>query len=230
VILATQRPDSKTIPSQLRAVLGSRFALRVMDWRDSNIILGEQMNTRGYDSSKLLPSHKGVGILRPDGETDAGADVLAMTVRCDYMPNPDWRAICERGRVLREAAGTLDGHATGQPPAPAVDAASVIRALGSGPVRDEADAERGEVGGLPEPLASVVAHLGDDLLRRPFVPTAELVAALDVEPTAFGRGMAELGCPPRPGRITSADGSVRQVRGYHTADVRAAVERYRGGP
>ena len=40
VILATQRPDSNTIPSGLRAVLGSRFALRVMDWRDSNIVLG----------------------------------------------------------------------------------------------------------------------------------------------------------------------------------------------
>ncbi|MGH3589368.1 MAG: cell division protein FtsK, partial [Pseudonocardia sp.] len=106
VILATQRPDSKTIPSQLRAVLGSRFALRVMDWRDSNIILGDQMNTRGYDASKLLPSHKGVGILRPDGETDTGTDVVAMTVRCDYMPNPEWRAICDRGRALREAAGT----------------------------------------------------------------------------------------------------------------------------
>ncbi|MGH3711489.1 MAG: cell division protein FtsK, partial [Pseudonocardiaceae bacterium] len=58
VILATQRPDSTTIPSRLRAVLGSRFALRVMDWRDSNIVLGEQMNTRGYDASTLLPSHK----------------------------------------------------------------------------------------------------------------------------------------------------------------------------
>jgi DNA segregation ATPase FtsK/SpoIIIE, S-DNA-T family len=81
VILATQRPDSNTIPSRLRAVLGSRFALRVMDWRDSNIVLGEQMNTRGYDASTLLPSHKGVGILRPDGETDAGADIVAMTVR-----------------------------------------------------------------------------------------------------------------------------------------------------
>jgi S-DNA-T family DNA segregation ATPase FtsK/SpoIIIE len=65
LILATQRPDSTTIPSGLRAVLGSRFALRVMDWRDSNIVLGEQMDTRGYDSSRLLASHKGVGILRP---------------------------------------------------------------------------------------------------------------------------------------------------------------------
>jgi S-DNA-T family DNA segregation ATPase FtsK/SpoIIIE len=56
VILATQRPDSQTIPSRLRSVLGSRFALRVMDWRDSNIVLGEQMNTRGFDASALLPS------------------------------------------------------------------------------------------------------------------------------------------------------------------------------
>lgn len=112
VILATQRPDSTTIPSRLRAVLGSRFALRVMDWRDSNIVLGEQMNTRGYDASTLLPSHKGVGILRPDGETDAGADVPAMTVRTYYMPNPQWREICARGRALREAAGTLANSAS----------------------------------------------------------------------------------------------------------------------
>lgn len=54
-----------------------------------------------------------VGILRPDGETDAGADVLAMTVRTYYMPNPELRAICARGRALREAAGTLAGHAVG---------------------------------------------------------------------------------------------------------------------
>ncbi|MGB8198888.1 MAG: cell division protein FtsK, partial [Pseudonocardiaceae bacterium] len=101
LILATQRPDTKTIPSALRAVLGSRFALRVMDWRDSNIILGEQMNTRGWDSSRLLPSHKGVGILRPDGDTAAGADVLAVMVRTDYMPNNDWTTLGERGRALR---------------------------------------------------------------------------------------------------------------------------------
>jgi DNA segregation ATPase FtsK/SpoIIIE, S-DNA-T family len=81
-----KRPDTKTIPSGLRTVLESRFALRVMDWQDSNIILGEQMNTRRWDSSRLLLSHKGVGLLRSDGETAAGADVLAVMVRTDYMP------------------------------------------------------------------------------------------------------------------------------------------------
>ena len=229
VIVATQRPDSQTLPSSLRAVLGSRFALRVMDWRDSNIILGEQMNTRGYDASKLLPSHKGVGILRPDGETDGG-DLLAQMVRCDYMPNADWRAICERGRALREAEGTLSGHAAGDVDERGPDvvmAAAVAGALGPGSTAGD-DHEDGEpVPVLPEPLASVVAYLGDGLHERSFVPTAELVAELGVESTAFGREMRALGCSPIPGRVTDADGTTRQARGYPTEDLRAAVDRHR---
>jgi S-DNA-T family DNA segregation ATPase FtsK/SpoIIIE len=230
VILATQRPDSTTIPSRLRAVLGSRFALRVMDWRDSNIILGEQMNTRGYDSSTLLPSHKGVGILRPDGDTDAGVDVLALIVRTHYMPNPDWRTICARGRALREAAGTLTGHAAGDDTRDAIDRAAVVKALGSA-VGDETDHTEGDGQGdqvteLPEPLASVVDYLGDDLDTRDFVPTAELVDALSVEPVLFARQMGEHGCDPTRGRI-ERDNTVRQVRGYLTADICKAVTSYR---
>ncbi|MFI6095140.1 FtsK/SpoIIIE domain-containing protein [Lentzea sp. NPDC051213] len=213
LVLATQRPDSNTIPSKLRAVLGSRFALRVMDWRDSNIVLGEQMNTRGYDSSRLLPSHKGVGILRPDGETQAGADLLALTVRTFYMPNEDWREICERGRALREAEGTLSGHAAGQDAAPVLDRAAVVKAIG-GPSRDEIE--------LPEPLAAVVDYLGDGLGEREFVPTAELVEALDVEPTTFGKDMGDLGCRPTRQYVQEEEGT-RRVRGYLTADIRAAI-------
>jgi S-DNA-T family DNA segregation ATPase FtsK/SpoIIIE len=222
LVLATQRPDSKTIPSGLRAVLGSRFALRVMDWRDSNIVLGEQMNTRGYDSSRLLASHKGVGILRPDGDTQAGAEVLALTVRTYYMPNEDWQTICQRGRALREAEGTLTGHAAGQDTTPVLDHAAAVKAIGAGQSRpDWSSAE------LPEPLASVVDYLGDDLDPdgREFVPTAELTDVLDVEPNAFARQMGELGCRPTRNRITTEDGGVRRVRGYFTGDIRAAIER-----
>ncbi|SFR18767.1 DNA segregation ATPase FtsK/SpoIIIE, S-DNA-T family [Lentzea waywayandensis] len=228
LVLATQRPDSKTIPSSLRAVLGSRFALRVMDWRDSNIILGEQMNTRGYDSSRLLPSHKGVGILRPDGETQAGADVLALTVRTFYMPNEDWREICQRGRALREAEGTLTGHAAGQASQPVLDHAAVAKAIGGG-TPAPADAERVDEIELPEPLASVVDYLADDLGSddgRGFVPTAELVDALGVEPKGFGLDMAEFGCSPTRDRVPTEDG-VKQVRGYAVADIRAAIQRAR---
>jgi S-DNA-T family DNA segregation ATPase FtsK/SpoIIIE len=220
LVLATQRPDSKTIPSGLRAVLGSRFALRVMDWRDSNIVLGEQMNTRGYDSSRLLALHKGVGILRPDGDAQAGSDVLALTVRTYYMPNEDWRTICERGRELRQAAGRLTGHAAGQDTTPVVDHASAVKAIGAG---HPAEPER-RAAELPEPLASVVDYLGEDLDEREFVPTAELVEALNVEPTVFARQMGELGCRPTRNRMPDQDGTVRRVRGYFTAEVRAAVD------
>jgi S-DNA-T family DNA segregation ATPase FtsK/SpoIIIE len=224
LVLATQRPDSQTIPSGLRAVLGSRFALRVMDWRDSNIVLGEQMNTRGYDSSRLLPSHKGVGILRPDGETEAGADVLAITVRTYYMPNDDWRTICQRGRALREVTGTLTGHATGTEPTPALDHAAVALAIGGAPSPQPARPVE-----LPEPLASVVDYLGEDLDAREFVPTAELVEALGVEPTLFGRQMGELGCRPGRDRITTDTGTTSQVRGYFTADIRTALQAHQHG-
>ncbi len=214
LVLATQRPDSKTIPSGLRAVLGSRFALRVMDWRDSNIVLGEQMNTRGYDSSRLLSSHKGVGILRPDGDTQAGADVQALTVRTYYMPNEDWQAICQRGRALREAEGTLTGHAAGDDLAPALDHSAAVRAIGSG----TAQGSRSE--GVPEPLASVVDHLeelGDEVAE--FISTADLAEALDLDPAWLGRRLAELGCQSTRDRVTSEDGRVRQIRGYLAADL-----------
>ncbi|MFI5586335.1 FtsK/SpoIIIE domain-containing protein [Amycolatopsis sp. NPDC051758] len=209
LVLATQRPDAQTIPSGLRAVLGSRFALRVMDWRDSNIVLGDQMNTRGYDSSRLLASHKGVGILRPDGDTLAGGELVALTVRTDYMPNEDWQTICRRGRELRQAARTLSGHAVGEP------GAAIARNLPS--------AGNGE---LPNPLPAIVDYLGEDLGPggREFVPTAELVEALGTDARTFAQEMSELGCRPTRYRLQSEDGGVQQVRGYLTVDVRKAIE------
>jgi S-DNA-T family DNA segregation ATPase FtsK/SpoIIIE len=229
LVLATQRPDTKTIPSALRAVLGSRFALRVMDWRDSNIILGEQMNTRGWDSSRLLPSHKGVGILRPDGDTAAGADVLAMMIRTDYMPNTDWTTLCQRGRALRETAGTLTGHAIGAPSTPALDPATVAAVIGTSQVTTkEAPLPMCD---LPEPLAAVVDYLGADIEEggREFIPTAELVAALSIDRATLSRQMSDLGCRPTRERIPTEDGTLRQVRGYLIVDIRTAAEAIRDG-
>jgi DNA segregation ATPase FtsK/SpoIIIE, S-DNA-T family len=223
LVLATQRPDSKTIPSGLRAVLGSRFALRVMDWRDSNIVLGEQMNTRGYDSSRLLASHKGVGILRPDGDTQAGADVLALTVRTYYMPNEDWQVICQRGRALREAEGTLSGHAAGEDLTVTLDHSAAVRAIGTGGVSQPVRSA-----GVPEPLGSVVDHLDELGVDAPeFVSNADFAEVLDFDPAWLGRRLAELGCRSTRERVTSEDGRVRQVRGYLTADLFSAADEVR---
>src|SRR6266496_5822256 len=84
---------------------------------------------------------------------------------------------------------------------------------------------------LPEPLAAVVDYLGDDLDEgvRDFVPTAELVDALGAEPTGFARQMGDYGCRPRRERVPDDDGQVNRVRGYLTADIRAAVKRAMSG-
>jgi DNA segregation ATPase FtsK/SpoIIIE, S-DNA-T family len=148
--------------------------------------------------------------------------VLALTVRTYYMPNEDWHTLCQRGRILREAAATLTGHAAGHNAMPVPDHTAVAKAIGAGAARLAPPAN--EIA-LPEPLASVVDHLGED--GRDFVPSEELVATLAVEPTMFGRQMADLGCRSTRERISAEDGTIRQVRGYRIADITAAIRAFR---
>jgi hypothetical protein len=89
--------------TSLRRVTSTRFALRVMDWAASNMILGDSMNTRGWDASTILPSQQGTGILRGDLDADGTIDSIARTLRTYYLDNAAWRAICETGRALRQA-------------------------------------------------------------------------------------------------------------------------------
>ena len=49
------------------------------------------------------------------------------------MPNEYWQVICQRGRALREAEGTLSGHAAGDDLAPVLDHSAAVRAIGTGP-------------------------------------------------------------------------------------------------
>src|SRR5262249_14265478 len=141
-----------------------------------------------------------------------------------YMPNKEWREICARGRSLREAAATLAGHAVGDDTVEAIDPAAVVTALGAAATAEPAG-WNDEPPDLPDPLAAVVEYLGDELRPdgREFVPTAELIEALEVEPTTFGRQMGELGCRPTRHYIPHGDG-LRRVRGYLTADIRAAID------
>lgn len=113
LVVATQRPDSKTIEASLRDVIGTRIALKVPNPASSNVILGEGMVGAGADASKLLRSHKGVGIIvgADDGPL---AESGPQTVRGDYIDLPPMRRISERGKRLREEAGTLAGDATGE--------------------------------------------------------------------------------------------------------------------
>jgi S-DNA-T family DNA segregation ATPase FtsK/SpoIIIE len=120
----------------------------------------------------------------------------------------------------------LTGHAAGEESLPVLDRAAVAKAIGSG------TAERAPIVELPEPLASVIAYLDGSSDREPgctFIPTAELVTALDIERTTLSRQLGDLGCRPTRVRIPTDDGTLRQVRGYLTADIRAAADTIRHG-
>jgi S-DNA-T family DNA segregation ATPase FtsK/SpoIIIE len=113
LVLATQRPDSQVIPSDLSGQMGIRFALKVMSYHASNVILGPGASKAGMDSSLLLRQHKGVGILlgTDDGEM---AEKGAQTVRSHFADAEVITDICKRGRELRITAGTLAGVAAGE--------------------------------------------------------------------------------------------------------------------
>ncbi|XTZ18220.1 FtsK/SpoIIIE domain-containing protein [Micromonospora echinospora] len=115
LMLATQRPDAKSLPTGVSANVGTRFCLRVMGQVENDMILGTSAYRNGVRATMFTRRDKGVGYL-------VGAADDAQIVRTFYLDGPAAERICQRGRALREAAGTLTGHAAGQdttPPAAA---------------------------------------------------------------------------------------------------------------
>lgn len=115
MVLATQKPDSKVLPDELRGQLGTRFAMKVMTWQASETILGAGTKSAGMDASTLLRKHKGVGILlgADDGEL---AERGGQIVRSHLLDGPSLEQICDRGRALRLADDLLTGMAAGDQP------------------------------------------------------------------------------------------------------------------
>jgi S-DNA-T family DNA segregation ATPase FtsK/SpoIIIE len=113
VLDATQRP-SGVGSGQVAQMFTSfrdnhqiRFSLRTGSWQVSDLVLGSGAYSEGFDSSTLLPTYKGVGILR--GATDA-----TPTVRTYLADQEDAEKILTTARDLRERSGTLSGYAAGQ--------------------------------------------------------------------------------------------------------------------
>jgi S-DNA-T family DNA segregation ATPase FtsK/SpoIIIE len=107
VMLSTQKPDDTACPSKLRDQCQGRFSLRVGSWQVSDVVLGAGAYSEGLDASRLLKSHKGVGILK--GMTDD-----AGIVRTYLADGRDAETILTRANALREAEGTLSGDAAGE--------------------------------------------------------------------------------------------------------------------
>ncbi|OPC81958.1 cell division protein FtsK [Embleya scabrispora] len=118
VLVATQKPDDKACPSVLRDQHQARFSLKVGSWQVSDVVLGAGAYSEGLDASRLLRSHKGVGVLR--GMTDE-----AGIVRTYLADGSDAEVILTRALALRTDEGTLSGDAIGEA-APGAESGSIL--------------------------------------------------------------------------------------------------------
>ncbi|MGH8918579.1 MAG: cell division protein FtsK, partial [Actinomycetes bacterium] len=106
LILATQRPDSKSLPTGVSANVGIRLCLRVMGQLENDMVLGTSAYRNGIRATTFGPRDKGIGYL-------VGAADDPQIVRSYYIDQPRAQAIGQRARGLRDAAGRLSGHAVG---------------------------------------------------------------------------------------------------------------------
>ncbi|MCX5608251.1 cell division protein FtsK [Streptomyces sp. NBC_00047] len=109
LLLATQRPDAKALPTGISANASARFCLKVMGQLENDMVLGTSSYKRGVRATMFSWKDKGIHYF-----VGEGAD--ARIVSSVYVDAPTAEAIGNRARAAREAAGTLTGHALGQEP------------------------------------------------------------------------------------------------------------------
>jgi S-DNA-T family DNA segregation ATPase FtsK/SpoIIIE len=112
LLLATQRPDARSLPTGVSANVGTRFCLRVMGQLENDMILGTSAYKNGVRATMFTARDKGVGYLV------GGPDPDPQITRVFYVDNPATERVIARARTARQAAGTLVGHAAGEAPTP----------------------------------------------------------------------------------------------------------------
>jgi len=109
LIVATQRPDAKSLPTGISANVSTRFCLKVLGHTENDMVLGTSQHKNGVRATMFAWKDKGIGYL-----VGEGAD--ARIVRTVYLDGPESEKVALRARTAREAAGLLTGHAIGQTP------------------------------------------------------------------------------------------------------------------
>ncbi|WP_116245612.1 DUF3631 domain-containing protein [Nocardiopsis sp. FIRDI 009] len=109
LLLATQRPDAKSLPTGVASSIGIRFCLRVMGQTENDMVLGTSSYKNGVRATTFTAKDKGIGYL-------VGVHDDAVIARSAYIDGPAAEKISERARAIRIAAGALSGHAIGETP------------------------------------------------------------------------------------------------------------------
>ncbi|MEV0727713.1 cell division protein FtsK [Polymorphospora sp. NPDC050346] len=114
LILATQRPDAKSLPTGISANAVLRFCLKVMGHTENDMVLGTSMHKNGIKATTFSRRDRGIGYLAGEGDDPT-------ITRTFFIDGPTAEQVVRRARTLREKAGNITGHALGQ----VVDTAAV---------------------------------------------------------------------------------------------------------
>ncbi|MFF3514791.1 cell division protein FtsK [Streptomyces sp. NPDC002573] len=109
VLLATQRPDAKSLPTGISANASARWCLKVMGQLENDMVLGTSAYKRGVRATMFAWGDKGIHYFVGEG---ADARIVASV----YVDAPGADAIATRARKAREKAGLLSGYALGETP------------------------------------------------------------------------------------------------------------------
>ncbi|MFJ6729636.1 cell division protein FtsK [Streptomyces sp. NPDC091281] len=107
MLLATQRPDAKSLPTGISANASARWCLKVMGQTENDMVLGTSAYKRGVRATMFAWGDKGIHYF-----VGEGAD--ARIVSGVYVDAPGAETIAARARKARETAGLLSGHALGE--------------------------------------------------------------------------------------------------------------------
>ncbi|MEU4517834.1 FtsK/SpoIIIE domain-containing protein [Amycolatopsis sp. NPDC024027] len=107
LILATQRPDAKSLPTGISANAILRFCLKVMGQQANDMVLGTSQYKSGVRATMFARSDRGIGYLAGEGDD-------AQIVRSVYKDATDAKKIAAGARARREALGNITGYAAGE--------------------------------------------------------------------------------------------------------------------
>lgn len=147
LVVGTQRPDGEEVPTGFRDLFGVRISVRCLDARSSRMSLGDLASDAGADATVLSEDHVGIVVVA----TGHRWEILS----ADFMSIEEFAEVCQRGRRLREKAGTLSGDAAGQPRVTEPREVRAVRACLA--AMDDLDIDRARV----ETLAQAIGADGE---------------------------------------------------------------------
>jgi DNA segregation ATPase FtsK/SpoIIIE, S-DNA-T family len=123
LVIATQRPDKASLPTGVSGNVSTRFCLKVMGQVENDVIPGTSAYKNGIRATTFRPEiDAGIGYL-------VGAGPAPQVTHTFYVNMTDTERIALRARALREAAGTLTGHAADQDESSARDVLADVLAV-----------------------------------------------------------------------------------------------------